>query len=129
MEALQTLIASSLEPIPPFTWFGLSISTLDVAATTRLVLIMRQLREMAAVSATRDPKSASAQVKWDAPSPVRDLFATWTVVFGGEWVACVLVSRYFINRCDPYQARFWDCSLRFSLHRLIWPFMVQFIRW
>jgi hypothetical protein len=88
METLEYLIAASLKPIAPFTWFGLSISSLDIAATLRLVLIIRQLREMQVAAACNSQKSASAQVKWDEPSPVRDLFATWTVVFGGEWVAC-----------------------------------------
>src|ERR1700744_3924155 len=89
METLESLIAASLNSIPPFTWFGLSISTLDIAATARLVLIMRQLRELLAVSAARDSKSSSIKAQWEEPSPVRDLVATWTVVFGGEWVACM----------------------------------------
>lgn len=95
MEALQALIATSLKPIAPFTWFGLNISTLDLAGTVRLVLIMRQLREMQAAAVAKDPKSASGPVRWDETSTVKDLFATLTVVFGGEWVACKLF--YFTN--------------------------------
>jgi hypothetical protein len=33
-------------PIAPFTWFGLPLSTLDIAGTVRLCVIMRQLKEM-----------------------------------------------------------------------------------
>ena len=90
MEVLQSLIATSLVPIAPFTWFGLSISTLDLAAATRLVLIMRQVREMSAVAAAKQHKTTTEQIKWDEPSPVKDLLAVWTVVFGREWVACEL---------------------------------------
>lgn len=88
MQALESLIATSLVPIAPFTWFGLSISTMDVAAAFRLVLIMRQIRELQAMKALRNPNSSAARAKWDEPSPVRDFFAIGTVVFGGEWVAC-----------------------------------------
>jgi len=53
---------------------------------------MRQLREMnAAAAAKASGKDAAGQIKWDEPSPVRDLMATWTVVFGGEWVSCSLL--------------------------------------
>ncbi|KAI0831658.1 hypothetical protein BC628DRAFT_1415182 [Trametes gibbosa] len=35
----------SLQPVAPFTWFGLSLSTLDVVAAVRLCVVLRQVRE------------------------------------------------------------------------------------
>ncbi|EEB88710.1 hypothetical protein MPER_13287, partial [Moniliophthora perniciosa FA553] len=34
-----------LQPIAPFTWFGLGFSTLDVVAAFRLCIALRQIRE------------------------------------------------------------------------------------
>lgn len=76
-----------LQPIAPFTWFGLSLSTLDVAATVRLCVALRQLRE----KLHRDyivSKAKSGQPAKDLEerSFVRDAATTLIVVYGGEAV-------------------------------------------
>ncbi|KAK7688981.1 hypothetical protein QCA50_007672 [Cerrena zonata] len=77
-----------LQPIAPFTWFGLSISTLDVAATVRLCVALRQLRE----KLHRDYlaaklKSGQPLKELEERSFVRDAATTLIVVYGGEAVA------------------------------------------
>jgi hypothetical protein len=66
------LYTLSLTPIPPFTWLGASISTLDVLAAIRLCAIMRQIRE------------AVRQGQSEEGSFMKHASATLTVVYGGE---------------------------------------------
>ena len=70
----------TLQPIPPFTWFGLQISTLDVVATIRLCLVLRQIRDQLYNQhvSTKGPENLEEQ------SFLRSLFTTFTVVYGGE---------------------------------------------
>ncbi|KAF7311328.1 hypothetical protein MKEN_01034500 [Mycena kentingensis (nom. inval.)] len=70
----------SLAPIPPFTWFGLSLSTLDVAAAVRLCLVLRQIKE----SLYREHVSKRPGHAVEPKSFTRDLSTTLTVVYGGE---------------------------------------------
>ena len=76
----------ALEPIAPFTWFGLSFSTLDVAAAVRLCVALRQLREKFHQEHMHkragDPRIAEVETR----SFVRDVLTTLTVVYGGEAV-------------------------------------------
>ena len=86
-----------LQPVGVFSWFGIQISTIDVAAAVRLCLILRQVRELMA----RAYKDQAAQViagasekekavatayapKFEEKSFVRDLMATLIVVHGGD---------------------------------------------
>jgi hypothetical protein len=72
----------SLQPIAPFTWLGWSISTLDVVATIRLCIVLRQLRETML--------KVHIATKGDSPveesSFVKSVSITWLVVYGGEAV-------------------------------------------
>jgi hypothetical protein len=76
----------SLQPIAPFTWFGLSICTLDVVAATRLCLGLRQLREglFAEHVAKKGNKTTKSNLEIEEKSFARDLSTTMTVVYGGE---------------------------------------------
>jgi hypothetical protein len=101
-----------LKPVAPFSWFGIPTNTLDLAATVRLCVIMRQLREMARVDHNRKRVAARRAIKGkdkaleagfdedeDAvPAPqypgaiqersfVRDAAATLLVVYGGEMIS------------------------------------------
>ncbi|TFK46367.1 hypothetical protein OE88DRAFT_1687748 [Heliocybe sulcata] len=69
----------SLQPVAPFTWFGLSISTLDLAATFRLCIVLRQIRE---------GLRAKHVGKAEPRSFVRDAATTLLVVYGGEMIMC-----------------------------------------
>lgn len=70
----------ALQPIAPFTWFGLGISTLDLVATVRLCLVLRQIREQL----YNQHVSANGVKNVEQNSFVRNLTATLTVVYGGE---------------------------------------------
>src|SRR6202035_2069091 len=70
----------SLQPIPPFTWFGLPISTLDVIGAFRLCIVLRQIREIN--YALHVSKHGESTV--EHPSFMRRLMTTLTVVYGGE---------------------------------------------
>lgn len=67
--------AALLGPVPPFTWLGASISTLDVLAAVRLCAVMRQLR---------DANHRLHDGTQDEHAFVKHVFATFTVVYGGE---------------------------------------------
>ncbi|PPQ63345.1 hypothetical protein CVT24_006718 [Panaeolus cyanescens] len=69
-----------LQPIAPFTWFGTSISTLDVVATLRLCIVLRQIRDMQIAQ----HKSLKKDVPVEPYSFVKNLATTLLVVYGGE---------------------------------------------
>jgi len=86
-----------LQPAIPFSWFGIQINTIEVAAAVRLCLILRQARELiardykahaaqATVGASEKEKTAAIVFgpKFEEKSLVRDLVATLIVVHGGD---------------------------------------------
>jgi hypothetical protein len=86
-----------LQPVAPFSWFGIQISTIDVAAAVRLCLALRQVRELiakaykaraaqASAGASEEEKAAitARGPKFEDKSLVRDLAATLVVVHGGD---------------------------------------------
>ncbi|KAG5634534.1 hypothetical protein H0H81_001633 [Sphagnurus paluster] len=77
----------TLQPIAPFTWFGLGISTLDLVATVRLCLILRQIREQLYLKHVSVKGVAGVEQK----SFIKSLTATLTVVYGGEAVVGTLL--------------------------------------
>ena len=85
VSAYQTL----LTPIPPFTWFGSPISTLDVAAALRLCVVLRQLREMSLKNHLRRNGSSNEKGRVSSveeSSSVKNVALTLCVVYGGEAV-------------------------------------------
>lgn len=70
----------ALQPIAPFTWFGLGISSLDVVAALRLCIVLRQIRE----SLYAQHVSTKGQGSVENKSFVKDLSTTLTVIYGGE---------------------------------------------
>ncbi|KAJ7940223.1 hypothetical protein B0H13DRAFT_3238 [Mycena leptocephala] len=76
----------TLQPVAPFTWFNLPISTLDVVAAFRLCIVLRQIKEslyqqhVSKNSAAVTPKSFA-----------RDVASTLTVVYGGEVMTAPLL--------------------------------------
>lgn len=95
-----------LEPVAPFSWFGINVNTLDVAGAIRLCLIMRQVREEIArayqahaQSKLVGEKSATGGPRIESKSFVRDLAATLVVVHGGDIAGafCVRVSRVCVT--------------------------------
>jgi len=87
-----------LQPAAPFSWFGLQINTIEVAAAVRLCLLLRQARELIAkaykahaaqVTANTSEKEEAMAValgKFEEKSLVRDLAATLIVVHAGDTI-------------------------------------------
>ncbi|TBU24833.1 hypothetical protein BD311DRAFT_741588 [Dichomitus squalens] len=83
-----------LQPVAPFSWFGLQLSTLDVVAAFRLCVALRQIREklwrdhvLKQKTISADEKGNSVVVPEIEPrSFVRDASAALLVVYGGEAV-------------------------------------------
>ena len=75
-----------LEPIAPFTWFGLTITTLDVVASFRLCFALRQLRET-----TYAKHLSSKPGPVEGKSYIKNLSTTLLVVYGGEAAACMIL--------------------------------------
>ncbi|KAJ7632981.1 hypothetical protein FB45DRAFT_745575 [Roridomyces roridus] len=71
----------SLQPVAPFTWFGLSLSTLDVVAAFRLCIVLRQIKEALYRQHVSSGKGLAAV---ESRAFARDLTTTLTVVYGGE---------------------------------------------
>ena len=78
-----------LQPIPPFTWFNLSITTLDIVATIRLCVLLRQIREQLYLQHVRTKGLHNIEQK----SFFKSVFTTLMVVYGGEAVTGVYYTR------------------------------------
>ncbi|KAJ7574546.1 hypothetical protein C8J56DRAFT_978547 [Mycena floridula] len=72
----------SLQPIAPFTWFGLNVSTLDMVATVRLCVILRQIKDML----HKQHVDVNGHDTVESRSFVRSFLTTLIVVYGGEAV-------------------------------------------
>ncbi|KAJ7085698.1 hypothetical protein B0H15DRAFT_1023304 [Mycena belliarum] len=79
----------TLQPIAPFTWFNLSISTLDVVAAFRLCIVLRQVKESLYHQHVHVSKKDIASI--EPRSFARDLSTTLTVVYGGEVMTAPLL--------------------------------------
>ena len=77
-----------LQPIAPFTWFGLPINTLDVVAAFRLCFALRQLRDGTYV---KHLSSTSKAGPVEGKSFIKNLSTTLLVVYGGEAAACMII--------------------------------------
>lgn len=78
MDTISAIYDYSLQPIAPFTWFGLGISTLDVVGAFRLCIILRQIKEALHVT-----HSGVAEAR----SFARSGATVFLVVFGGEVIS------------------------------------------
>jgi len=76
----------SLQPVAPFTWFNLSISTLDIIGAFRLCIVLRQIKESLYHQHVH-VKKGSAEPR----SFARDVSTTLTVVYGGEVMTAPLL--------------------------------------
>ncbi|KAJ3728557.1 hypothetical protein C8R42DRAFT_654097 [Lentinula raphanica] len=84
LSPVVSVFSYALEPIAPFTWFGLRISTLDVVAAFRLCLVLRQIRE----DLYRKHVKIHGHTSVEARSFIRSASTALTVVFGGEALTC-----------------------------------------
>lgn len=77
-----------LTPVPPFTWFGSTISAFDVAAALRLCIVLRQLRE--AALRVHLKTSGSEKKAVEEKSYVKYIATTLATVYGGEAIMSAL---------------------------------------
>ncbi|EGN96292.1 hypothetical protein SERLA73DRAFT_58942 [Serpula lacrymans var. lacrymans S7.3] len=77
----------ALQPVAPFTWFGLGVTSLDVVAALRLCVALRQVKDHLRLElALRRAKGEKVDEPEDR-SFARDAMTTLTVVYGGEALA------------------------------------------
>ncbi|KAH7890043.1 hypothetical protein F5I97DRAFT_630043 [Phlebopus sp. FC_14] len=85
------LYQHALQPIAPFSWFGLGISSLDLLGAFRLCYALRQIRETLRNEHTHRRTTSSNIPAPEDRSFTRDAFTTLAVVFGGEAIIAPLV--------------------------------------
>lgn len=93
----------TLQPVAPFTWFNLSISTLDVVAAFRLCIVLRQIKE----SLYQQHVSNKGVVSVEPRAFARDLSTTLTVVYGGEVMTGAWRRLGHLSRLIAPQLRSW----------------------
>ena len=91
LNTISEVYRALLTPIPPFTWIGSPVSTLDVAAALRLCIVLRQLRDAELKkfheSRIKDEKgTGSRHNEIEHPSLVKSIATVLVVVYGGEAV-------------------------------------------
>lgn len=87
LQPFISLYQYALTPLEPFSWFGLKISSLDLAAAFRLCYILRYLKENLRGEHTKRRETDSTLPPPEDRSFVRDAFTVLTVVYGGEAIA------------------------------------------
>ncbi|KAF8745007.1 hypothetical protein AX14_012014 [Amanita brunnescens Koide BX004] len=82
MRAIVDVYQYILQPLSPFSFFGLPVTTLDVVAALRLCIGMRQMREEQHRRYLATP--GSSRKSTEDSSFMRSLMATLLIVYGGE---------------------------------------------
>ena len=80
----------ALQPVAPFSWFGLEIGSLDLLGAFRLCYVLRQIRENLRNEHIQRRATNSNLPALEDRSFARDAFTTLAVVFGGEAIIGVL---------------------------------------
>ena len=52
-----------LAPVPPLTWIGISMGIMDILGAFRLVVILRQLREVGRARALKEAPKVQTKLK------------------------------------------------------------------
>ena len=73
-----------LQPVRALEWFGLSLSSLDVAAAFRLCLALRQVREQLYAAHVKKARAGVSVQAIEPRSFVREASAVLLVVYAGE---------------------------------------------
>ena len=100
MKAVVDIFQYILQPLSPFSFFGLPVTTLDVVAALRLCVAMRQLREEQHRRYLARP--GSSRKSTEESTFLRSLMATLLVVYGGEAITgswAVLSCSTFTEAC------------------------------
>ncbi|KIJ63273.1 hypothetical protein HYDPIDRAFT_29533 [Hydnomerulius pinastri MD-312] len=84
LQPFVSLYQYALEPVAPFSWFGLPISSLDLLGAFRLCYVLRQIRENLRNEHVKRRAADSKLPALEERSFARDALTTLTVVYGGE---------------------------------------------
>ncbi|KAF8839888.1 hypothetical protein BDN67DRAFT_969420 [Paxillus ammoniavirescens] len=87
LQPFVSLYQYALQPVAPFSWFGLQINSLDLAGAFRLCYVLRQLRENLRNEHVKQRATDNKLPALEERSFTRDALAILTVVYGGEAVA------------------------------------------
>src|SRR6267154_6119353 len=82
LQPFVSIYRYALEPIAPFTWFGVRVCTLELLAAFRLCTVVRQIRENLHAKHVRAGGDKLASV--EDRSFLRDACTALTIKFGGE---------------------------------------------
>lgn len=85
-----------LQPVQPLTWFGVTLTSLDLAASLRLCLVLRQIREQLHNAHVKQARAEARAVTVESRSFIREASAVLLVVYGGEALT---------GRCNSIRAR------------------------
>jgi hypothetical protein len=97
-----------LQPVAPFTWFGLSFSTLDVVAAFRLCIALRQIRE----DLLRKHVKVHGHTAVEVRSFARSAATALTVVYGGEAVISTQLIRNLMFDTNEFVVKILYCWCR-----------------
>src|SRR5882757_9919779 len=82
LQPLVSIYRYALEPIAPFTWFGIKVCSLELVAAFRLCVALRQIKE--ALRAKHERSTRGDKLIVEERSFLRDASTALTVKFGGE---------------------------------------------
>ncbi|KAG1723167.1 hypothetical protein EDD22DRAFT_934574 [Suillus occidentalis] len=82
LEPFTSLYRYALEPIAPFSWFGIKVCSIELVAALRLCTVLRQVREDLYAKHQRHAGDTPASV--EERSFLRDACTSLTIKFGGE---------------------------------------------
>ena len=103
-----------LQPVQTLQMFGVTLTSLDLAAAFRLCLVLRQIREQLFHAHLRKAASGVRVQGIEKRSFVREASAVLIVVYGGEaltceWRHCLRDPWRWLMRWGPIlQRRCWD---------------------
>ncbi|KAG2107909.1 uncharacterized protein F5147DRAFT_695664 [Suillus discolor] len=82
LQPFITLYRYALEPIAPFSWFGINVCSIELVAALRLCTILRQTKED--LYAKHQHRSGDKPAPVEERSFLRDACTSLTIKFGGE---------------------------------------------
>jgi hypothetical protein len=98
LEPFTSLYRYALEPIEPFSWFGIKVCSIELVAALRLCTVLRQVREDLYAKHQRRAGDKPASV--EERSFLRDACTSLTIKFGGEAIIGIPLTRICAMHTD-----------------------------
>lgn len=100
LQPFITLYRYALEPIAPFSWFGINVCSIELVAALRLCTILRQTKED--LYAKHQHRSGDKPALVEERSFLRDACTSLTIKFGGEAIIGTSLARtYYASDRSP----------------------------